>query len=1271
MSLVEGRTVSHAAPKIACRPASRRLVAAGATALVLLLGAADARAQLDETCTVSALNRTVRVGPGGDWVLPNIPTNSGPIRVRATCVNPDGSLRSGQSGFFVLTDAQILEAPEIRFDLTEPVPATLELSAPEDILTAAGQTVQLRTVLTYTDGSTAEATLASAGTSYQSSNPAIATVSANGVVTAQVSGNVLVSALNEGTLGVLPMSIVLSGDSDGDGLPDDFEIANGLDPNNPFDVLDDPDGDGLTTAEEFDLGTDPTAPDSDGDGLFDGEEVRVVGTAPNLFDTDGDGVSDGLEVRSGSDPLDPSSFDLAPILAGLEVFPSVFELVFNTAIGEASRRLEVTATLIDGSTLDVRSSVYGTTYATSDLAVASFGAEDGRIFAGQDGSAVITVSLGAFEATSTVEVRTFQPTALAYLPLSGYPNGVAADGGYAYVASGGAGLHVVDASDPANPVRLATLDTAGNANDVRVDGTVVYVADGPAGVAIVDVGDPSAPFLLAQIDTPGTATDLAVESGVLFVADGGTGVVAIDVSDPAAPGLLDTIDTPGTARGIDVEGGWVVVADGNGGVRVIDGRAPATMVETGAIHTRSGFSRAADVAVRDGLAYVADGAGSLGGLRVVDLRVPGSPVVSGSTSNAYGLVGVALEERFAVTADYYFVNATPLFDVGVTPPAYAAVLDFSRAPSFRDDNGNGVDVDDGVVYLVGVASRIGDNGTWATGGLHVGRYRDRTDDEGVAPTVTLLEPVAGAEVQERRRLTVRAFASDDIEVARVQFLIDGQVAADDFRAPYEAELVVPEAASVEVSARAFDLGGNVGESEAVTVTVVPDDDPTVELVSPAAGAEVVEGTSVVVAAIASDDIAVDRVDLYVGGVLRGSDASPPYQINANVPLNVSALAFEAIAFDDAGQSASSGVRTITVLPDQPPLVAVLEPSDGDEVIVGGSVPVVAAATDDRGVTRVRFYRNGAFFGEDFEAPYESTVTAPTTVEQTFTLTAQAYDTVNRTAQASVSLVTIPDPGTTVIGRVLLPDGTPAVGASVTSSGVTGVTGADGFFAIEGVPTVAPEVVARATYAAGDEFFVGISTAVAPVRLGVTDVGDVLLFPGFPNGNGGFETGDLTGWAGSGGVTVRSSLGTVLPTEGSFMGFLTTGAGAVSGRVSTLTTDPITIPAGVTYLAFDFNFLSNEFPSYVGSRYNDSLVVRLNPDGASGAPTTIASVNGSSFVTASGTGYNGMTGFGTIRLDVSDMAGQIDGATLTFEIRVSDVGDSSVDSAAVIDNLRFE
>jgi hypothetical protein len=52
-------------------------------------------------------------------------------------------------------------------------------------------------------------------------------------------------------------------DSDNDQMPDDYEIANGLDPFNSFDQQGDPDGDGFSNLEEFNFGTDPNTADLD------------------------------------------------------------------------------------------------------------------------------------------------------------------------------------------------------------------------------------------------------------------------------------------------------------------------------------------------------------------------------------------------------------------------------------------------------------------------------------------------------------------------------------------------------------------------------------------------------------------------------------------------------------------------------------------------------------------------------------------------------------------------------------------------------------------------------------------------------------------------------------------------------------------------------------------------------------------------------------------------------------------------------------------------
>ncbi len=98
-------------------------------------------------------------------------------------------------------------------------------------------------------------------------------------------------------------------DSDGDGMPDSWEIDNGLDPYTD-DANEDPDGDGLTNLKEYQLGTDPNNPDTDGDGMPDGYEV-ANGLDPTLDDAnedaDGDGLTNLEEYQLGTDPNNPDT----------------------------------------------------------------------------------------------------------------------------------------------------------------------------------------------------------------------------------------------------------------------------------------------------------------------------------------------------------------------------------------------------------------------------------------------------------------------------------------------------------------------------------------------------------------------------------------------------------------------------------------------------------------------------------------------------------------------------------------------------------------------------------------------------------------------------------------------------------------------------------------------------------------------------------------------------------------------------------------------------
>ncbi len=84
-------------------------------------------------------------------------------------------------------------------------------------------------------------------------------------------------------------------DSDGDGMPDDWESSHGLNPLDASDATADADGDGLSNLEEYENGANP-----------------------NLRDSDGDGMGDHAELLHGHSPTNSNVYAMLPFVEGFE-----------------------------------------------------------------------------------------------------------------------------------------------------------------------------------------------------------------------------------------------------------------------------------------------------------------------------------------------------------------------------------------------------------------------------------------------------------------------------------------------------------------------------------------------------------------------------------------------------------------------------------------------------------------------------------------------------------------------------------------------------------------------------------------------------------------------------------------------------------------------------------------------------------------------------------------------------------------------------------------
>ena len=112
----------------------------------------------------------------------------------------------------------------------------------------------------------------------------------------------------------------VSGDSDDDGLSDDAEAYYRTNPND-WDSDNDlfPDGWEITYGYNANSSTNPApTADDDSDGLSNFNEIRY-GTDPTETDSDSDGVSDGTEVTNGSDPADSSDGGSADNCVSIEL----------------------------------------------------------------------------------------------------------------------------------------------------------------------------------------------------------------------------------------------------------------------------------------------------------------------------------------------------------------------------------------------------------------------------------------------------------------------------------------------------------------------------------------------------------------------------------------------------------------------------------------------------------------------------------------------------------------------------------------------------------------------------------------------------------------------------------------------------------------------------------------------------------------------------------------------------------------------------------------
>ena len=319
------------------------------------------------------------------------------------------------------------------------------------------------------------------------------------------------------------------------------------------------------------------------------------------------------------------------------------------------------------------------------------------------------------------------------------------------------------------------------------------------------------------------------------------------------------------------------------------------------------------------------------------------------------------------------------------------------------------------------------------------------------PGVAIANPVEGAHFVSGLPIEIRADATDDVGVERVDFYVEDRLAGSDDRAPfscqYETIKGLPVEQSLKIFAIAVDSRAQEGRSAEVFVTLGKDEQPpVVNIVSPvitmSAGgdeqAEVVEASELVLKVAGYDNVKVDRLELrgiekqaneYVltgdlEHVLTGEEFAPqqiPGALHAfsalklvSVPLFSRSAGIshdrypvEITATDTAGNSSTAAI-VIAVSGDSAPSIVNVR-SDRDRYFAKDTVNLDVCARDDRGVVaiEVNYYVDGVLKGN---SPQRKELTPAANVQANFSVGLDAFGLSNDANVIQAHIVAIDNKG---------------------------------------------------------------------------------------------------------------------------------------------------------------------------------------------------------------------------------------------------------------------
>lgn len=172
--------------------------------------------------------------------------------------------------------------------------------------------------------------------------------------------------------------------------------------------------------------------------------------------------------------------------------------------------------------------------------------------------------------------------------------------------------------------------------------------------------------------------------------------------------------------------------------------------------------------------------------------------------------------------------------------------------------------------------------------------------ETTAPEVSVTSPVQNAVYELGEEIPLKATASDDGEITKVNFKIDNNFYKTINTAPYEYTFTPTAIGTYKIAARAFDNDNEQTEAYITITVVAPNEAPEIEILAPLDAEVYYLGDNINLSARASDDLAVTKVNFKVNGAYHSQDATGNNGIYSGtfLPTEIGEYTIGARAFDE-------------------------------------------------------------------------------------------------------------------------------------------------------------------------------------------------------------------------------------------------------------------------------------------------------------------------------------------------------------------------------------